>query len=226
MNTVIENQQDLAKWVCSQKGRLDLAVAFWGDGAIAQLGLKNGRKARILLELKSGSTNPKVVQELLGMKSVQVKQRDLLHAKVYLGQDEMVIGSANASANGLGAEGKEATHWSELSVRIACPDAIAQAANWFDRSGQQDAPLRLVTLTPPRRHGSHVAARAQQNPQAASSMSLKAIQKSCVTARSTSACSCANPQRGKRRQGRHWQRSLGLSHIASTTGRRSGHQQC
>src|SRR5690606_37875184 len=73
------------------------------------------------------------VEELQGIEGVQLKQRDRLHAKLYLGQDEMVVGSANASANGLGAEGHEATHLCELGARTACPDALAQAAEWFDR---------------------------------------------------------------------------------------------
>lgn len=133
MSSIIEDQQDLAKWVCEQNGRLDLAVAFWGEGATTQLGLRSGRNARILLDLTAGATNPKVVEQLQEMKGVQVKQRDRLHAKLYLGQNEMIVGSANASANGLGAEGHEATHWCELGVRTACPDALAQAAAWFDR---------------------------------------------------------------------------------------------
>lgn len=146
MNSIIENQQDLAKWVREQNGRLDLAVAFWGEGATAQLGLRDGRKARILLDLTAGATNPKVVKELQEMKGVQVKQRDRLHAKLYLGENEMVVGSANASANGLGAEGHEATHWCELGVRTACPEALAQAAAWFERqwsSGRKITPRDL-----------------------------------------------------------------------------------
>lgn len=141
MNTIIENQQDLAKWVCAQQGRLDIAVAFWGRGATAQLGLKAGRKARILLDLTAGATNPEVVEELQGMKGIQVKQRDRLHAKLYLGQHEMILGSANASANGLGAEGNEATHWCELSIQTSCPDALAQAADWFERQWRLGRPI-------------------------------------------------------------------------------------
>lgn len=147
MNSIVDNQQELAKWVREQNGRLDLAVAFWGEGATAQLGLRSGRKARILLDLTAGATNPKVVEELQKMKDVQVKQRDRLHAKLYLGQKEMVVGSANASANGLGAEGHEATHWCELGIRTACPDALAQAAAWFERqwsSGRTITPRDLA----------------------------------------------------------------------------------
>ena len=126
-----------------QKGRVDLAVAFWGKGAAQQLGLKSGRKARIILDLSAGATNPDIVEELQGMTGVQVKQRDRLHAKVYLGLNEMVIGSANASANGLGAEGHEATHWRELCMRTSCPEAIAQARDWF---GRQWSSARTITL--------------------------------------------------------------------------------
>ncbi len=52
---IIENQQELAEWVRHHKKHLDIAVAFWGEGALKQLDLDNPSKSfRILLELSSG----------------------------------------------------------------------------------------------------------------------------------------------------------------------------
>ena len=132
MDDVIENQQELAQWVCKQTGSLDLAVAFWGEGAIEALKLKSRTEVRILLDLSAGASNPDVVDGLRKLKGVRVKQLPRLHAKVYIGEREVVIGSANASANGLGAEGFEATHWTELSLRSRRVHTHAQAKAWFE----------------------------------------------------------------------------------------------
>ena len=146
MNTIIDDQQVLAKWAREQTGRLDMAVAFWGEGAIEELGLGSGRRARVLLDLTAGGTNPHVVEVLLKSLGVQVRQLDRLHAKAYIGQTEMIIGSANASANGLGSEGSEATHWSELCLLTDCALALAQAEQWFEKKWKKSRTIKPVDL--------------------------------------------------------------------------------
>ena len=67
--SLIQNQQDLARWVREKEDHLDIAVAFWGAGAVEQLGLDGSKKRfRILLDLTSGGSNPKVVQQLLDLR--------------------------------------------------------------------------------------------------------------------------------------------------------------
>lgn len=131
--TIIENQQNLAKWVRDHHDHLDIAVAFWGEGALGQLGLDNPKKKfRVLLDLGSGGTNPKVVRDLLELKPESVRCVDRLHAKAYIGRNAVAIGSANASANGLGLEGHEATHWHELTAVSTQAQDVRAAANWFN----------------------------------------------------------------------------------------------
>ena len=146
MNTIIENQQELAEWVRAQTGRVDLAVAFWGEGADQELGLVAGRKVRILLDLEAGASNPDVVERLRDTRGITVKQYKRLHAKLYLGAEELVIGSANASANGLGVEGCESAHWTELSLRTSDPVALKQAADWFKRKWSAGKPIKDADL--------------------------------------------------------------------------------
>lgn len=133
MARLIENQQHLAEWVRSQRGKIDIAVAFWGDGAVEMLGLSSKRKFRILLDLATGGTNPYEVRKLLSIAPDSVKCLDRLHAKVYVTDKELVVGSANASANGLGVEGKEASHWHELGLLTDNAPPVAEAKNWFNR---------------------------------------------------------------------------------------------
>ena len=66
MTRLIQNQQQLAQWAREVKGSLDIAVAFWGEGAISELGLDQRQgDVRILLDLSAGATNPAVVRHLI-----------------------------------------------------------------------------------------------------------------------------------------------------------------
>lgn len=99
------------------------AVAFWGAGSEEWL---TGPEAKIICNLRSGGTNPFALRN---MKGVSIKQCDDLHAKVYIGQDRVIITSANASANGLGLENSEQAGWIEAGTYLSDTD-VAQA--WFD----------------------------------------------------------------------------------------------
>jgi phosphatidylserine/phosphatidylglycerophosphate/cardiolipin synthase-like enzyme len=91
--------EEIKKLTVSSKNAR-LAVAFWGDGATAGLGLiEKGKSATIICNLKSGGTNPQEIQKLLD-NNISVKQCDTLHGKVYLFDDHVILGSSNASANG------------------------------------------------------------------------------------------------------------------------------
>lgn len=102
---------------------------------MAVLGLAERRaKTLILLELDCGGSNPAEIELLwrtLGKERVRCLPR--LHAKTFIAANEVLIGSANASANGLGAEGNEAKHWHELILLSHDPIAVDEARNWFSQ---------------------------------------------------------------------------------------------
>lgn len=133
MTKLIEDQSELVKWVNDQDGDLDLAVAFWGHDASAFLGLKKTRRrVRIVLEISQGATNIKEVRKLLKMPQVEVKSYERLHAKAYISASEVIIGSANASAGGLGIVGFENKHWKELGIQTRSTEVIQRAKSWFE----------------------------------------------------------------------------------------------
>jgi hypothetical protein len=117
------------------------AVAFWGRNAealftdaapttskrLAADALKD-RGIRVVCNLKSGGTNPAVIESLMRA-GVDVLQRDDLHAKVYFSDAGAVVASANASANGLGLQASEQAFWIEAGVRFDDPSALIE---WFD----------------------------------------------------------------------------------------------
>ncbi len=110
-----------------------IAVAFWGNGAVDGLGLARlGAKARVVCNLATGGTNPREIQRLLDTGAVVV-QHDSLHGKVYLFPGAVVVGSSNASANGLSLQGPECAGWEEANVYADEPSFLAETATWFER---------------------------------------------------------------------------------------------
>jgi PLD-like domain len=111
--------------------RAYFAVAYWGKNAAKRLGLdKNKKPVRIICDLWSYACNPSELQKLLEL-GFELKTKDGFHAKVYITTNRVIIGSANASINGLGDEDKEDF---ELEAAVVSFDkAIIQAARvWFD----------------------------------------------------------------------------------------------
>ncbi len=95
-------QREVVK-IMSRTGEVMAAVAYWGDGASERTGItrkKHRNKARVICDLLSGACNPAEVEKLMKL-GVQVKTLDRLHAKVWIAGDDVILGSANASKNGL-----------------------------------------------------------------------------------------------------------------------------
>ncbi|MFG1331124.1 phospholipase D family protein [Xanthobacter autotrophicus] len=111
-----------------------LAVAFWGTGAIERLGLdRAGLSAKILCNLDSGACNPTELRRIRALPGVTLKSHPALHAKVYWTPTAAVLGSSNASANGLAMEGDLASGWAEANVRLDDPVVLNDIAAWFER---------------------------------------------------------------------------------------------
>lgn len=109
-----------------------LAVAFWGKGAIERLGLdRPGLAAEILCNLDSGACNPAELRRIRALPGITLKSHPSLHAKVYWTPRGAVLGSSNASANGLALEGDAAGGWREANVRLDDPAMLDNIATWF-----------------------------------------------------------------------------------------------
>src|SRR5690349_21006559 len=77
---------------------LRMAVAYWGKDALRLLKLNPRRRnVRVICCLEGGKSAPSVIRKF-GRKA---KQNDMLHAKVVLAGNRAIVGSANASSNGL-----------------------------------------------------------------------------------------------------------------------------
>ena len=109
--------------------RVKLAVAFWGKGATALVGLDEFEgRAQIVCDAFSGACNPDVLLDLMTKHDVHYASG--MHAKVYWTPASAVIGSANASVNGLRHE--EESPRFEAAVRTTDPAVLKAAKDWFD----------------------------------------------------------------------------------------------
>lgn len=109
-----------------------LAVAFWGAGAIEELGLYGKSHARIVCNLKMGGTNPSVVEKLMTI--AQVRHSDSLHSKVYVLDAFGAVGSSNISANGLSFQGGGSRGWFEANVVFGLGPLYDQAEAAFEQA--------------------------------------------------------------------------------------------
>lgn len=129
----IESKEYLAqiRRLIDRSDKVDMAVAFWGKGADALVPPGAGRKVRIICNLSSGGTNPEPVAALM-QRGFEVRQLDDLHAKVVIGKDAAIVGSANHSTNGLQLEGAESTGWSEAGLLTDDAATLDNVSTWFE----------------------------------------------------------------------------------------------
>jgi PLD-like domain len=110
-----------------------IAVAFWGEGAAEGLALLSKPSATtIICNLRMGGTNPDEIR-LLRDAGVKVYQSDTLHAKVYLFDNHVIVGSSN----GLSFQESEGLGWIEANVLSDQPAFQEKASQWFDNLPRQ-----------------------------------------------------------------------------------------
>jgi hypothetical protein len=112
---------------------IKLAVAFWGYGSSETIKIAKNKKIKIICNLESGATNPYEIIKigtLIGFKNIRSVKN--LHAKVYLTDKKLVLGSSNFSANGLSLEGDETNKLIEANILIEQPSMVKQTDRWFN----------------------------------------------------------------------------------------------
>jgi hypothetical protein len=129
-----------------EAANVDCAVAFWGVGMRDHLFPKWGDgKVRIVCDISMGATCRAALDELGAPLNKNLRVHNGLHGKIYLSPRGVVIGSPNASDNGVGtvagAGGKL------LETAVFCPagsEVYLETARWFDELFQ-NAPVVCKT---------------------------------------------------------------------------------
>lgn len=120
---------------------LRIAVAFWGTDAAKTLSLTGAKGGRIICNLESGACNPKEIRKLRALKKFKVKTHAQLHAKIYWSPEAAVIGSSNASANGLVVDADAAKGWREANIWFDQEDELRHVGIHFNSLWKQGKPI-------------------------------------------------------------------------------------
>jgi hypothetical protein len=116
-----------------------IAIAYWGSESLKLLHLNSKkRNVRVLCCLKGGKSDPAVI----GRFGDHARQHDKLHAKMIWTRYGAVVGSANASSNGLPEEEYSGVGLIEASVFIKEAVALKEIERWFD--GQYNSARRIT----------------------------------------------------------------------------------
>ncbi|MEG3086297.1 phospholipase D family protein [Sphingomonas sp. PB4P5] len=107
------------------------AVAYWGAGIDQAFPPSEGPPAaRIICDVTRGGTSPKALVDLGATKNKLLRHVPDLHAKVYISDRGAVVGSANASSNGIGFD--TGPGLIEAGMLLAPADTgFAEAGAWF-----------------------------------------------------------------------------------------------
>lgn len=107
------------------------AVAFWGNHDLG-VELEEMVDWEIICDLSMGGTCPKALETMKAPNNRKLKHCPGLHAKVYISNLGVVVGSANASARALGFDGQPAA-LSEAGVfHDANTSVWKSVSRWFD----------------------------------------------------------------------------------------------
>ncbi len=111
-----------------------IAVPFWGAGAAEALGLdRTGLRLEIVCNLESGACNPHEIRKIQAFdERSSVRSDPRLHGKVYWTPSAVVLGSSNASTNGLAVEGASLSGWAEANVLSHDAGLIETTRAWFE----------------------------------------------------------------------------------------------
>jgi hypothetical protein len=108
---------------------LKIAVAYWGKHALTLLKLNpRSSNLRVLCCLKGGKSDPDIIAKF----GKRAKQLDKLHAKVIWTPSGAIVGSGNASSNGLPEEEDSSDGLIEAGVFLDNKKELDQIERWFD----------------------------------------------------------------------------------------------
>ncbi|MCF8169267.1 MAG: phospholipase D family protein [Rhodoferax sp.] len=126
-----DNLSAAVKNLLSTETELRIANSFIGSGLGRLIGANAGSNVKIIFNLTMGGTNPKEVSHLIQrFGKANVKQIDNLHAKLYIGKEYAIVGSANMSTNGLGTQ---PIALREAGYKFTLDEpSEKRSADWFD----------------------------------------------------------------------------------------------
>jgi hypothetical protein len=155
---------DKMKLLCRTKTAAKIAIAYWGKDSLTLLRVNPGRKnVRILCCLKGGKSDPDIIRRF----GSRARQHEKLHAKVIWTRRGAIVGSANASSNGLPEEEDSTDGLIEAGIFTHEGSTLRDIGNWFDKQYKlakhiSNRDLEAATLDRNRRLWTHSSTRRRR----------------------------------------------------------------
>jgi hypothetical protein len=111
---------------------VSVAAPFWGLGAATTLGLQQGPEIRILCRFDSPACNPKALLELVNV-GAAIRSHRRLHAKLYVTESVVIVGSSNPSKYGVTQDGDVFGGTVEANILTDHPAIVGEVRGLFDR---------------------------------------------------------------------------------------------
>lgn len=112
-------------------GNVRCAVAFWGGGSDALFTPQSISRPRIICDVSMGGTSVRALRDLGAPKNDDLRHVPGFHAKLYLSDRGAVVGSANASHNGIGFDAPPGLIEAGVALDVG-DQAYTDAALWFE----------------------------------------------------------------------------------------------
>lgn len=140
-------------------GPKKVAISYWGKDALKLLdGLDpSSPTLQVTCCLNGGKSDPDVI----GAFRERARQNDFLHAKVFWTPSRAIVGSANASSNGLPEEDGFSRGLIEAGFAVEEPTLLAEIEGWLDKLFRQARAISQYDLDTARKARQH---RIQSNP--------------------------------------------------------------
>ena len=127
------------KRIINEGDQIKVAIAYWGKDALSLLGLNSRKKTvKVICCLRNGASDPAIISRF----GKRARQNDKLHAKVIWTPKGAIIGSANASSNGLPEEEELANGLIEAGIYVNNSRTLASIESWFDFQFKNARPPR------------------------------------------------------------------------------------
>ncbi len=128
----------------AKKPKVSLAAPFWGEGAAKTLGLRRGPEIRVLCRFDSPACNPKALLELVKV-GATIRSHRRLHAKLYITDAAVIVGSSNPSRYGVTQEGDVLGGTVEANILTDDPEVVGEVGALFDRLWRDKAETSRIS---------------------------------------------------------------------------------
>lgn len=118
-----------------------IAAPYWGSRAAKTLDIRRKKLSgslHVICDLFAATTDPDSIRDLLNLGALVRINRDS-HAKVYLGDKEAIVGSANVSGRAFTMAGSKPQH--EMCVRVTDKASLKDLHTWWQQLWESSTPL-------------------------------------------------------------------------------------